>query len=559
MYEIGIITGTFNRLSYLRRMVQSVRDQIPRHISYIITLIDGGSTDGSIEWVEQQSDIQLIRHGELRGAIKSFSEGARKTDARYIIMGNDDIVFHNFSIMRAFAHLEENRTCGICCFADNRYAQVTQEEPQEYRVMQMPAIDTDGKPVSVNYGQVAMVRSWIGNRVAWWGDKDAHLSKARTYAGDNYLSAMTLELGYSVDAVNGVAIDDHIPPDALRKSNTDRGAQDSAQYYARFPRGPYLKPYPQVHNPDRERLRIVVMDIHEARLPARKAKEQGLAEAFAEIGLVYHIDQVNEPRDLVSVVRAFRPHLLFVQLHDTDRVNAEVLRQCRAEKPDLCIVTWNGDAHEKGLIAPDILDALQEADLQTVVNAKILPTYKRSGIHAAYWQIGAKMAAEPYSGNVPRHTVLFQGNAYNDERLALVQTLQASGLEVGLYGNLPNANGFSHYDFAMQEALNAAAVVVIGDTYPNTEGFVSNRLFQVLAAGGFLLQQYSPKLDKLTGLKADKHYVSWSDLAELRDKLIVWTNPKMADKRRQIAEAGQSFVLANFTYPRQVEKLIELL
>lgn len=336
---LSVVTGTFNRIDYLKGMIQSVRDQMPRHLSFEFVIIDAGSSDGSIEYLEAQSDVKLIRHGELRGAIKSFGEGARAASGDYVLMCNDDVILHDHALMRAISYLEEHRTCGIVAFADNRFSLATHEEPQQYRVMKMPAIDLDGKMISVNYGQIALVRRWLGNLVGWWGDQDTFLSKARTYAGDNFLSSMCWQLGYSVDAVAGCAVDDFIPPDAMRDQNVARGAQDSAQYYARFPRGPRLQPYPQVHNPDRERLRAIVMDIHEPALPARRAKEKGLADAFAEIGLVYHIDYVNEPHlDLPTIVRAWQPHLIITQAHDTTTISADLLREARMAKPDTVIV-----------------------------------------------------------------------------------------------------------------------------------------------------------------------------------------------------------------------------
>ena len=231
---------------------------------------------------------------------------------------------------------------------------------------------------------------------------------------------------------------------------------------------------------------------------------------------------------------------------------------------DVVIVNWNGDASEKGLVTPDILEALREVDLQTVVNAKVLDVYEREGIPAAYWQIGIKFPAAPYQGDVPAYEVLFQGNCYNEERKALVTALRSvrinrRKLNLGIYGSCAGANGNSHYDFAEQYALNSKAQIVIGDTYPNTVGFVSNRLFQVLSAGGFMLQQHSPRLDALTGLKAGVHYVEWNTLDELKRLIVEWLQPERAEDRRRIASAGQAFVCEHFTYDAQVRKLWSLL
>lgn len=561
---ISVVSGTYNRLASLQRMIKSVRGQMPRHIPYELVIVDGGSEDGTLEWCEAQSDIVLIRHGSLRGAIKAFCDGARAASGEYVCMANDDIEFHPDSLIRAVAYLEDHRICGAVAFADNRYAQVV-DESVGHMVMPMSAIGVDGIPRTVNYAQVGLFRRWLGNLVGWWGDTDPIMGKARTYGGDNYLSARLWEIGYSVDAVDGCRIDDHIPRDGLRQSNTDGGGQDSAQYYARYPKGPQVQVYPQVPNPQRERLRMVLMDIHEARIPARHAKEAGLAEALAEVGLLVHVDYVNEPHDLPLLIDAWQPHLLLTQAHEVGAINTDLLRTAKAIKPDVVIVNWCGDAHERCLISPEIMEMLREVDLQTTINAKVFSEYERQGIRAAYWQIGYKEPAAPYEGEVPAHEVLFQGNTYNDERKALVGTLRSIRInkrkpDLGLYGSVEGGStGNTHYDFAHQAALNAAATIVIGDTYPDTEAFVSNRLFQVLGAGGFLLQQRSKNLDKYTGLISGTHYAEWTDLKDLAIKIKYWLNPERAEARRQIAEAGQSFVRANFSYQAQVQKLWGLL
>lgn len=558
MTVLSIVTGTFNRLAYLRRMIDSVRGQIPRHIGCEFVIVDGGSTDGTLEWCEDQPSVRLIRHGELRGAIRAFCEGAAAAIGDYVVMANDDIEFQPYSLMRAIAYLEDHRGCGAVAFADNRSQLIGHAGGP--RVERMPAIAADGKPTAVNYAQVGMFRRWLGALCGWWGAEDDYMRTARTYGGDNYLSARVWELGYTVDAVPGCQITDHVAQDALRDHGRQVTQNDSAQYYGRYPRGPFCKAVPTEHNPQRERLRIVLMDIHEPRLPARMAKERGLAEALATVGLLWHIDYVNEPYDLPMIIQSWQPHVLITQMHDTSRINAEVYRAARAQNPDMLIVNWNGDAHKKGLVAPDILEALHEIDLQTVVNAAVLPAYEREGIRSAYWQIGYKDGAAPFAGPVPAHDVLWQGNCYDDRRSELVAMLRGlDGFNVGIYGSCEGSLGFTHYDFAHQAALYAAAAVTIGDTYPGTVGFVSNRLFQALAAGAFLLQQHSERLDELTGLRAGLHYIEWSDLEDLRVKILHWTAVEQMDTRAQIAACGREFVRANFSYDAQVKKLWRLL
>lgn len=558
---ISFVTGTHQRLPYLARMIASIRNQMPRHIKYEFCICDGMSTDGTREWLRLQPDVKLICHDALKGAIPAFCDAAEMATGTYTALLNDDIEVHPFAILRAISHLEDNRNCGMVAFADNRSQQMGRTN--KHQTEGMPALNPDGTPSWVTYGQVAVVRTWLGRKIGWWGWRDEIMQNARTYGGDSWLSARIWELGYSIDPVDGCSMDDLIPRDSLRELNNQTADRDSRQYYQAYPYGPQLRADPAIPNPQHDTLRVIVCDIHDPHIPARTAKDYGLAEAFAKIAYTYHIDLANDTFDLPKTVLAWQPHLMFIQLHDTSQINAYVLSRARAMNPNMIVVVWNGDAHLEGLVSPEIIDVLRYADLQLVVNAAVLPTYEKLGIKANYWQIGLKEAATPYEGEVPQYDVLWQGNAYNQERQDLINTLGIArfhgNYSLGLYGNVPGTMGNSHYDFALQAALYRSATINIGDTFPGTRAFVSNRVIQCLGNGGFLLQQRSEGLQEYTGLTAGVHYAEWETLADLPDKIHYWLSPDQADARAQIAQEGCKFVRINFSYDAQIKKLWNLL
>lgn len=73
--EISIITPSFNALCYLKRCHRSVADQERVRAEHII--VDGGSTDGTIEWLESQPGL-LWKSEKDRGMYDAINKGFEK-------------------------------------------------------------------------------------------------------------------------------------------------------------------------------------------------------------------------------------------------------------------------------------------------------------------------------------------------------------------------------------------------------------------------------------------------------------------------------------------------
>jgi glycosyltransferase involved in cell wall biosynthesis len=549
---ISLVTGTHNRITSLIRMIESARRAIPRGLPYEIIVVDGKSEDNTHSWCESQGDIRLIKHGALLGAIRAFCDGAKSAQADYVILANDDVVFKPYSILAALAHLEQTPSCGAVAFADNRTS-LMRGDGNQYRTEGIGATLPNGQRTMVTYAQVGMIRRELGNAVGWWGADDPIMCKARTYGGDCFLSAGIWERGFTVDAVPQAEVQDFIQNDDLRSVNAVIGPKDSSLYYTR---------YPTVHLPAvfnrfsvKDRLRILHVPVYEQGFPGKMNLERGLTEALASYGLACEWDYLNESGDLVEYVKAWQPDLLITQIQNAgERMTPFMLASARNACPSMLVVNFNGDIHLEGLTGSGVLDLLQYVDLQTTVNARVLPVYRDNNINAAFWEIYWKEALEPLPA-APAYDVLFQGNCYNKQRDALVKTLKSVKAKVGIYGNCPGSNGNTHYDFSMQAALYRNATINVGDTFSGGYAYVSNRLFQCLGAGGFLLQQHSDGLHELTGLTPSVHYMEWRNLGDLRQKIAEWLAPEKEDQRNAIAQAGMAFVRKNYSVDAQVHKL----
>ena len=64
--KFSIITPSFNSLRFFRETLQSIRSQRGDvQLEHIV--IDGGSTDGTVEWLRDQRDIDILRVEPDRG------------------------------------------------------------------------------------------------------------------------------------------------------------------------------------------------------------------------------------------------------------------------------------------------------------------------------------------------------------------------------------------------------------------------------------------------------------------------------------------------------------
>jgi spore maturation protein CgeB/glycosyltransferase involved in cell wall biosynthesis len=556
---ISVVSGSVYRLGPLQQMVTSVRANIPAGIGYEIIIVGVADDEPTAGWCKAQADIRYIAQPELAGAIKAFDEGAAAARGEYVILANDDIVFAKSAILRALLHMERTPTCGAVAFADDRPTPQKAADVLGFGVQLLRA-----NPHNVIYACVGMYRKWIGDICGWWGSGDPIMRRGHTYGGDTYLSARIWELGYSVDWVAECRVKDLIYRDNLREINHAAEANAPGMYHKRFPDGPTLADTPLIAPPDSERLRVLYLPVYEpgSHYAIQKAGKRGLRDAFARLGLVWEIDYINEPFDLAAAVRLWQPDLLFLQMHSAEEINADLIRQVRAIKPDMAVVNWNGDVYAHYLLQPSMVAVLKEIDLQLCINASVLPRYAELGIRAAYWQI----AAEPVDAipDVPAHDVLLLANAYSAQRKAwgdAVARELGDEYDVAIYGSgwAGRERGQTTYNFAASYALTQRARITVGDNqWEGDGGFVSNRFFEALAVGGALmLHQRVASLQEFTGFTPGQHYIEWTDLPDLFEKARYYLAHE--DEARAIAQAGREFSEAWHTFDARVDDLLNVI
>lgn len=574
---LSVVTGTYDRLPFLQKMVASVRQSVGTGLPYEIVLVDGGSTDGTIEWCKEQRDIVLIEQGELLGAIKAFNAGAYAARGDYVVLGNDDIIYLDESLVTAVAFMQDHPDVGVGCFYQDR------DHPGRWDLSYMPAV-IDNKQMQHVYGQVCICPKWLGDEVGWWGS----FEDMRTYGGDNNLSCFVLERGYRVTGIQCACISDLKANDALRRINNEElqrkhrlgsmGHPDSIAWGRHWTHpngtcGPIVTNVPALPNPIERKTRFLYLPIYEQGHAIQKTQKHGLKDALGRYGLVVEMDwlqiaanhdgtyMINYVRDMID---SWNPDILLTQIHSPDPhlFNAETVRALRREYPKLTWVNWNGDYHPEDLLKPENLEMVRQFDLQCVVTTMVRDLYAEKGVSWTYWQIGYEDSSAEPNGSTPHHDIVFLANGYSRARIALAQMLRDSGHDVGIYGSWGagvQPDGSNLYNFDEGAKLYKAAKVSIGDNQwgDRAVGFVSNRLFQAMAAGGALLMhQRVPGLDHLLGLKDGEHYVAWDNITDLKDKLDYWLSHD--GERQAVADKGRAFIRESHSFDARVQELMGL-
>lgn len=572
---ISLVSGTYNRLPLLMAMVASFRANIPLGVAYEVVIVDGGSTDGTLDWCKAQRDIVLIEHGELRGAIKAFTEGAFSATGKYVLIANDDIEFKPNSILPAIVHLENNPHCGAVAYKDNREI-LPYYTKADYKVLTAPGI-RKGQQTHLMYAQVGLFRKWLGDKMHWWMGEHDEMAIARTYAGDNCLSAHIWSHGYTVESVPQCIIEDRVAEDELRQIISAGGtnSNDSDTYYTQWKgvvKGPTVPDKPDLTQLDTRAARILYLPIYEPGWPIQHHPvygKRGLRDALArarnkygEPCIAVEVDYLSiDPRDLQATltkyIKDFQPDVILSQIQSATPLTAQMIIHLRTLTPAAWI-NWNGDVWEGGLTSPEMMQILRHVDMQLVVNANVLPYYEQAGINAAYWQIGFEDVADELLPDMPSHDVVWLASLYNDNRKAIDASLK----ELNYHCYQPGDDRPTLYDFASSKALYRNAKIALSNNdYPDKTAFVSNRIFQILAAGGLcvLFQQSVHGLTDRTGLLPGTHFIEWRTNEELPTLIAYWLDPAHDVERKQIADAGMAFVREFHSFDARVAELFEFI
>lgn len=201
--ELSVVFGTYNRFGYLTYCVDSIRRAVG-DLSYELVIVDGGSTDGSLDYLREQPDVRLLEHGGLRGCVRAYNDGFAMANGKNVCYLNDDVVVFPETLTLAHKLLEDDPRVGLVAL---RYS-----NPGDSKlIMGHTTVGSKRYP----FASFGMLPRKVGASAGWFNGY-VH------YFGDCHLSLSVVDMGYKFVALN--------PPSGVKHLCADNGLRGTCRW-----------------------------------------------------------------------------------------------------------------------------------------------------------------------------------------------------------------------------------------------------------------------------------------------------------------------------------------
>lgn len=159
---VSIVTPSFNQARFLEATIRSVLAQEYPRIEYI--LIDGGSTDGSVEIIRKYADQLAYWTSEAdRGQTDALNKGFARATGQIFAWLNSDDTYEPHAVAQAVAFLQGNPQVGMV------YGDANFIDEKDLVIGRFPARQTDYRKLRRGYvhipQQAAFWRADLWRRV----------------------------------------------------------------------------------------------------------------------------------------------------------------------------------------------------------------------------------------------------------------------------------------------------------------------------------------------------------------------------------------------------------
>lgn len=305
-----------------------------------------------------------------------------------------------------------------------------------------------------------------------------------------------------------------------------------------------------------------------------------MIDAFSKVfgrQTVQHFDYLQEQRNgkslqevnerFLTAARAWSPDWVFLQVQETNVIQASTLARLKKILPKTPISHWMGDCRQT--VSPYLASICREAHLSLISSVGQTGMFMEAGAkEVRYLQIGLDWE-EDVMGNPPWDPpfrvpeVVFCGTHYASlypgtvERERGVMALKNAGVDIGIVGNgWPPGHGYpvvGTCGVKQQHHIWKRCKVAVGiNNFNDITNYYSDRQIISMASGKPLVCKYIPGLEN--EFEHGKHCLWYYDEAELvKHVKSLLADPALAHR---IGMAGREEVLKNHTWEARVRDVL---
>ncbi len=108
-YDVAVISIGVNAKRFVRECSQSLRDCEWAEYTHETIYVDNGSTDGTLEMMEQDfPEVNVIANEKNLGFCIAANMGCKAASARYYMVINDDVVIEDDALPKLIRYMDEN-------------------------------------------------------------------------------------------------------------------------------------------------------------------------------------------------------------------------------------------------------------------------------------------------------------------------------------------------------------------------------------------------------------------------------------------------------------------
>jgi len=258
MIDLSVVIPTYNRLSKLSATVGRLRMHLT--MPHEIVVVDGGSTDGTREFLAADGGLHVVLEARREGAVRAFNKGFRVAQGEHVMWLNDDAYPLMGSVEAALAMLGRHESIGMVGFyhdwdRDRNVLDSVHRDGRRYSFF-----NVRGYP----YANFGLLRRELIERVGYADERYFFFG----FDPDLALK-IQIEAGLKVVGCREALVAHEEYHDDRKLSDLDAGAQDNCKLFAKWDL-PEKDSYPDPQGPYFEMLSKLGIEYERGKVPAGK-------------------------------------------------------------------------------------------------------------------------------------------------------------------------------------------------------------------------------------------------------------------------------------------------